>query len=339
MKPGKASKKAAAPPQSHSEREKTPALGPDDSPSSSGTGLGGKRLRPAIKKTTRAKASSKKPEAVEFMKDAAAASAESAAPQKVQSDGCKRKKSSAASGRVAASKSREARGADSKSAERGKKQRTKPSQAPKAQQIGAGGGLSRRERQKREKRGVVYVGHLPVGFFEPQLKAFFGQFGEVCRVRLFRSRKNAHSKGYAFVEFALREVAEVAAQAMDKYRMFGRTLVCRLIEKGQVQEHVFSQCHKPFKHINWWALAAAKHNKPEGQLPSAKGIRAVKSRMEKKAKQLKALGIDLELPSLYKAGEGADHLAQWVDHQRREKKRTKRAAASSKTDAVSETSE
>lgn len=37
--------------------------------------------------------------------------------------------------------------------------------------------------------GVIYVGHLPLGLFEPQLKSYFEQFGKVLRLRLSRSKK------------------------------------------------------------------------------------------------------------------------------------------------------
>lgn len=37
--------------------------------------------------------------------------------------------------------------------------------------------------------GVIYVGHLPLGLFEPQLKTYFEQFGKVLRLRLSRSKK------------------------------------------------------------------------------------------------------------------------------------------------------
>lgn len=187
------------------------------------------------------------------------------------------------------------------------------------------GELSRRDRKERDKRGVIYIGHLPVGFLEPQLKAFFSQFGEVCRVRLFRSRKNAHSKGYAFVEFTLREVAEIAAQAMDKYRMFGRTLVCRLMDKGQVQEHVFSKCHKPFKRISWQSRAAAQHNKPDDQRPSAKGISRIDKRMRKKSRLLQDIGIDVEVPAVHEVDGEAGHLSEWVNHESQAKRNAKRA--------------
>lgn len=36
---------------------------------------------------------------------------------------------------------------------------------------------------------MVFVGHLPRGLFEPQLREYFGQFGTVTRLRLSRSKK------------------------------------------------------------------------------------------------------------------------------------------------------
>jgi nucleolar protein 15 len=36
---------------------------------------------------------------------------------------------------------------------------------------------------------VLYIGHIPHGFYEEQMKGFFGQFGIVTRVRLSRSKK------------------------------------------------------------------------------------------------------------------------------------------------------
>ena len=36
---------------------------------------------------------------------------------------------------------------------------------------------------------VVYLGHIPHGFYEEQMRSFFGQFGTVCRLRLARNTK------------------------------------------------------------------------------------------------------------------------------------------------------
>jgi hypothetical protein len=42
---------------------------------------------------------------------------------------------------------------------------------------------------------VVYLGHIPYGFFEEQMRGFFSQFGTVGRLRLSRSPKTANPRG------------------------------------------------------------------------------------------------------------------------------------------------
>jgi len=39
------------------------------------------------------------------------------------------------------------------------------------------------------QRGVLYISHIPHGFYEDQMKSYFSQFGEVTRLRLSRNRK------------------------------------------------------------------------------------------------------------------------------------------------------
>jgi nucleolar protein 15 len=41
------------------------------------------------------------------------------------------------------------------------------------------------------------------------MKAYFGQFGEVTRLRLSRNKKTGKSKHYAYVEFKHPEAGEV----------------------------------------------------------------------------------------------------------------------------------
>lgn len=76
----------------------------------------------------------------------------------------------------------------------------------------------------RANRGVVYISHLPHGFYEDQLTKYFKQFGEVTRVKVGRSQTTGKSKGYGFVEFRLPEVAQIAAETMDNYLMFQKLL-------------------------------------------------------------------------------------------------------------------
>ncbi len=37
--------------------------------------------------------------------------------------------------------------------------------------------------------GIVYVGRIPHGFYEKEMKGFFSQFGEVKRIRVSRNKK------------------------------------------------------------------------------------------------------------------------------------------------------
>lgn len=60
------------------------------------------------------------------------------------------------------------------------------------------------------KQGILYIGHLPKGFNEPELKKFFGQFGDIKKLRVARSKQSARSKGYAFLQFSEPKVAEIA---------------------------------------------------------------------------------------------------------------------------------
>lgn len=59
---------------------------------------------------------------------------------------------------------------------------------------------------------MIYIGRLPHGFYEEQIKKYFSQFGEVVNVRVSRNKKvphtpapphpqTGHPRHYAFVQF------------------------------------------------------------------------------------------------------------------------------------------
>ncbi|XP_076627035.1 MKI67 FHA domain-interacting nucleolar phosphoprotein [Colletes latitarsis] len=79
-------------------------------------------------------------------------------------------------------------------------------------------------RRKKNPRGIVYIGHIPHGFYEDEIKSYFEQFGQVTRVRVARSKKNGRSRGYGYVEFVFPEVAKIAAETMNNYLMCSRLL-------------------------------------------------------------------------------------------------------------------
>merc|ERR1711874_506642 len=86
-------------------------------------------------------------------------------------------------------------------------------------------------------RGLVYISHVPHGFYEKQMREFFSQFGTVTNLRLGRGRKTGRSKGFAFVEFKYQEVAKIAADSMNNYLMFDKIVKCELVpQKRQVRQ-------------------------------------------------------------------------------------------------------
>ncbi|KAF6002173.1 MKI67 FHA domain-interacting nucleolar phosphoprotein [Cyanidiococcus yangmingshanensis] len=94
---------------------------------------------------------------------------------------------------------------------------------------------------EQRRGGVLYIGHVPHGFYEQEMKRFFSQFGQVIQVRLSRSKRTGRSRGYAFVHFAEAAVARIVADAMDGYLMFGKRLVVRQVPLEKIHRAVFRE--------------------------------------------------------------------------------------------------
>ncbi|KAF8925187.1 hypothetical protein BGZ58_001058, partial [Dissophora ornata] len=152
----------------------------------------------------------------------------------------------------------------------------------------------------KETTGVVYLGRIPHGFYEDQMTAYFSQFGKVLRLRLSRNKKTGKSKHYAFIEFASQDVAEIVADTMDNYLLFGHQLKCKALQPSQIHPAMFSGANKKFKAIPWLKISKEKHNaeKSPAQIKSVKR-KLLKNEDAKRAK-LAELGIDYEFPG-YKA--------------------------------------
>merc|ERR1719487_1720038 len=90
-----------------------------------------------------------------------------------------------------------------------------------------------------KKKGVMYLGHVPDGFMEAQMRKYFKQYGSVHRIRLSRNRSSGKSRGYAFIEFESPEVAEVVAKTMNGYMMFKRTLQARVIPNDKLHRRMW----------------------------------------------------------------------------------------------------
>ncbi|XP_062520276.1 MKI67 FHA domain-interacting nucleolar phosphoprotein-like [Corticium candelabrum] len=145
-------------------------------------------------------------------------------------------------------------------------------------------------------RGVMYVGHIPHGFYEEQMKKFFSQFGHVTRVRLARSKKTANSKGYAFLEFEFDEVAQIAAETMNNYLMFGKLLKCNYIPPGKVHPYLFKGAGRALKRLPRRKIFVQQYNRPRTVEEHSKLVRKLVKKEDKKRDKMKEVGIEYEFP-------------------------------------------
>lgn len=95
---------------------------------------------------------------------------------------------------------------------------------------------------------VIFVGRIPHGFYEEQMRKYFSQFGKVISVRLSRSPKTGRSRGFAFIKFDCEEVARIAVDSMDNYLMFGKLLKCSLLDNTSARD-----MHALFKRQRLWS--------------------------------------------------------------------------------------
>uniref|UniRef100_A0A4W5Q2A7 Nucleolar protein interacting with the FHA domain of MKI67 n=1 Tax=Hucho hucho TaxID=62062 RepID=A0A4W5Q2A7_9TELE len=93
------------------------------------------------------------------------------------------------------------------------------------------------EMKKRPNKGqqisprVIYVGHLPTGLFEPQLKSYIEQFGK--------------SSGYNCSTVMI--VTKIVAETMNNYLIGERLIKCHLVPTEKVHEKLFVRSQRAFK--------------------------------------------------------------------------------------------
>ncbi|RMZ75583.1 hypothetical protein DV737_g5224, partial [Chaetothyriales sp. CBS 132003] len=132
--------------------------------------------------------------------------------------------------------------------------------------------LSKIVKSGTDKPGAIYVGRIPHGFYEHQMREYFSQFGDITRLRLSRNRRTGASKHFAFVEFASEEVAKIVAETMDNYLMFGHILKCKFAPAENLHPDVWKGANKKFRKI--------PHEKLERQkLEASKTAMALKEKL------------------------------------------------------------
>ncbi|KAJ7773082.1 hypothetical protein B0H16DRAFT_1408964 [Mycena metata] len=155
--------------------------------------------------------------------------------------------------------------------------------------------LENAKRQPTADRGVLFLGRIPHGFYEDQLKAYFSQFGNITRLRVSRNKKTGQSKHYGFIEFDSSSVAQIVADTMDNYLLMGHIMRCKVIPKAEVHPELWVGANRTWRPVPKVRVAQAEHNKlrtPDEQVRAAK--RLLKRQGERQRK-LEKQGISYNL--------------------------------------------
>ncbi|SNX85804.1 related to NOP15 - protein involved in 60S ribosomal subunit biogenesis [Melanopsichium pennsylvanicum] len=151
--------------------------------------------------------------------------------------------------------------------------------------------------------GVLYIGRLPKGFFENQLKAYFSQFGHVTRLRVSRNKKTGASKHYAFIEFEDKDVADIVQETMHNYLIDGRLLQVKQVSKDKIHPELWVGANRKFQKVPTDRIERVVRSRQKTQEQQQRtNDRALKRQQERRAK-LQKLGIDYEFEGYTQHGE------------------------------------
>lgn len=146
--------------------------------------------------------------------------------------------------------------------------------------------------------GTVYVGRIPHGFYEHEMRQYFSQFGPITRLRLSRNKKTGASKHFAFVEFADAATAEVVSKTMDGYLLFGHILRCKLVPDSQIHDDLWKGANRRFKKVPWNKMAGKQLERPLSESKWEAKIGKEERRRSARAEKLKEIGYEFEAPAL-----------------------------------------
>jgi nucleolar protein 15 len=155
--------------------------------------------------------------------------------------------------------------------------------------------------------GVIYIGRLPHGFYETEMKQYLSQFGTVTRMRIARNKRTGHSKHYAFAEFQDAGVAEIVAETMDGYLLFNHVLRCSVVPPERVHANLFLGTGLRFRmqeqYQNRRGKSTSKNSslsepEPKTQIQAKRCAKRTLINAKLRQKKLLALGIQHTEPLL-----------------------------------------
>ncbi|KAG8950291.1 hypothetical protein FRC03_012918 [Tulasnella sp. 419] len=155
--------------------------------------------------------------------------------------------------------------------------------------------LDQAKKKPSDERGVIYLGRIPHGFYEDQMKEYFTQFGDVTRLRLSRNKKTGKSKHYAFIEFTSASVAQIVSETMDNYLLTGHILTCKVIPKDKLHPKLWIGANKKYKQIPHDRIERVKHNKDRTEEQQKRAEDRLLKRQRLKQDKLAKLGIKYDM--------------------------------------------
>jgi len=141
---------------------------------------------------------------------------------------------------------------------------------------------------------VLYIGHIPHGFYEEQMRGFFSQFGEITRVRLSRSIKTGKSKHYAFVEFQFPQVAVIAAEAMNNYLMNGKILKVHVMPDEDLHDKMMIGSNRKFTKVPRGKVEREKRDQERTEDQKKERMSKLLKRDDTRRKKISEAGIEYD---------------------------------------------
>lgn len=155
--------------------------------------------------------------------------------------------------------------------------------------------------EENEKPGVVYVGRIPHGFYEYEMREYFKQFGDILKLRLSRNRKTGASRHYAFIQFESLTVADIVARTMDNYLLFGHILKVKTVPEEQLSADIWKGANKRFKKVPWNKMEGRRLKQGASEGVWEKRNEREQKRRAKKQDKLSAMDYEFEQPALKSA--------------------------------------